>query len=184
MQSNDDRLNQLMEFVSSHFMFNVLSKLQAEILKENKKEALNVLSLYSKLTRIAYNICDKPSITLKQEGEFLELYLKLEKLRFSENHLKYIISGFDTVKFSLEPFTIQPFIEFAVLAGIGNAQLTIEISFDENSKEISIVSDIQNHEKIEKLLEKRKNAENILVNYKRSYEIKHEKNRYLQKIYL
>lgn len=184
MQSNEDRLKPLKAFVSSHFMYNVLSKLQAEILKENKKEALNALNLYSKLIRTTYNICEKPTITLKEEKEFIELYLKLEKLRFSESNFEFTISGFDNEKISIEPFSIQPFVEFAVLAGIGHSDFYPKIFLGENDNCIVIKSEIQNFDSIEKLSAKRKIAEIRLLNNNRRYEITQEENRYLQKIYI
>lgn len=184
MQNKNDNFNPLKEFVASHFMFNVLSKIQAEILKGNKKEAINTLNLYSKLLRQTYKISENSIITLNEERLFIENYLKLEQLRFEDQSFNFEIDGFNTNKSFIKPFSLQPFVEFAVLAGIGHKQLNIEIKFDQTQNCIQINSEIKNHDISDKITAKCKIAEQRLISSKYRYEIKQTETRYLQKIYL
>ena len=184
MQNKNDNFDPLKAFVASHFMFNVLSKLQAEILKDNKKEAINTLTIYSKLLRLTYKISENSIITLDEEKLFIENYLKLEQMRFEGFYLDFKIDGFNTKKRFIKPFSIQTFVEFAVLSGIGHPTLLIEIIFDENEKSISINSEIENYQISDKITEKCKIAEQRLIANKYRYEIKQSETRYLQKIYL
>ena len=75
MQDEAHTLRSLTLFVSSHFMFNVLGKLQSEILSGEKMEAVSTLTDYSKLLRQACSFGSKEKISMAEEKQFLENYL-------------------------------------------------------------------------------------------------------------
>jgi len=184
MQTGAHTLRSLTLFVSSHFMFNVLSKLQSEILAGEKRHAVSTLSQYSKLIRLACKMAEKNTIDLKEEGDFLERYLKLEQERFSESPFQFSISGFDSDVICIEPFLLQPYIELAILGSLGLNEPTIHIVFDISLPTITISSQMKNIEVIEKLEEKCKVAQERLMNYNHTYTLSHLDGLYIQSISL
>lgn len=184
MQEQANTLRSLTLFVSSHFMFNVLGKLQSEILSGEKREAVSTLTLYSRLLRQACNFGLKEKISLSEEGLFLENYLKLEKDRFSEKPFNYSIQGFDSESVFIEPFILQPFVELALLGSLGSKNNTITIEFESAQNTIHIESVMLNTEILEKLAEKCDVAKQRLKFFNHSFQISETENRYLQKILL
>lgn len=182
MQDGANTLRSLTLFVSSHFMFNVLGKLQSEILSGEKREAVSTLTLYSRALRQACNFGSKEKIPLAEEGLFLENYLKLEKDRFVETPFQYSIIGFDSDTVLIQPFLIQPFLELAVLGSLRGKNHKIEIEFNKTSNCIRIDSVMQNMEIHDKLAEKCEVARQRLKFFKHSYQKSEIENRYLQKI--
>ena len=119
MQEGANTLRSLTLFVSSHFMFNVLGKLQSEILSGEKRQAVSTLTLYSRLIRQACDFSTKENISLNEEKRFLENYLKLEQERFVETPFHYLFENFDHELDFIVPFMLQPFVELAVLSSLG-----------------------------------------------------------------
>jgi len=165
-------------------MFNVLGKLQSEILSGEKRQAVSTLSQYSKLLRYACSISGKESISLSEEASFLSGYLKLEQERFIESPFQFSISGFDTDLVLIEPFLLQPFIELAVLGGLGSKEHFVKIEFDQTLNSINITSEMINVEVIEKLWEKCGTAHERLKLFNHVYKLSHHETRYSQNIFL
>lgn len=184
MQDEAHTLRSLTLFVSSHFMFNVLGKLQSEILSGEKREAVSTLTDYSKLLRQACSFGSKQTISLAEEKQFLETYLKMERARFSDKPFKYSIIGFDTEVVFIEPFIIQPFVELALLGSLGSENNTINVIFDAAQNSIRIDSVMLNMEIHEKLAEKCEVAKQRLKYFNYSFQISETENRYLQNISL
>lgn len=184
MQDEAHTLRSLTLFVSSHFMFNVLGKLQSEILSGEKREAVSTLTDYSKLLRQACSFGSKETISLAEEKQFLENYLKLEKVRFSDKPFLYSIIAFDTEVVFIEPFIIQPFVELALLGSLGSENNTINVIFDAAQNSIRIDSVMLNMEIHEKLAEKCEVAKQRLKYFNYSFQISETENRYLQNISL
>jgi LytS/YehU family sensor histidine kinase len=184
MQERAYTLRSLTLFVSSHFMFNVLGKLQSEILGGQKREAISTLTLYSRLIRQACSIAHFEKISLEEESLFLDNYLKLEKERFAETPFTYEILGFDATDFFIAPFLLQAWVELAVLGSLGveNNQLLIE--FKHESKEIWITSTMIHKDVNEKLAEKLKEVKERLTFFNHTYQLLETENRILQKIKL
>lgn len=184
MQDEANTLRSLTLFVSSHFMFNVLGKLQSEILNGEKREAVSTLTNYSKLLRQACSFGSKETISLATEKQFLETYIKLERARFSDKPFLYSIIGFDTEAVFIEPFIIQPFVELALLGSLGCENNTIDVIFDAAQNSIRIESVMLNTESHEKLAEKCEVAKQRLKYFIHSIQISETEPRYLQKISL
>jgi LytS/YehU family sensor histidine kinase len=184
MQDGANTLRSLTLFVSSHFMFNVLGKLQSEILDGDKKQAVHTLSDYSKLLRQACDLASKPTISIKEEGLFLQRYLNLETQRFAETPFDFEITGFDSDAIQMQPFLLQPLAELAVLGGLGPAHSKVSISFDSLKSTVSITSDMRNREIPEKLFTKLEVVQNRLKIFNHQYEISETDTRYLQKVSL
>lgn len=66
--------------MNPHFLFNALNTIQSYILTEDKDQAANYLSKFSKLTRKILEMSDKKRVSLQEEIDALILYIELEKM--------------------------------------------------------------------------------------------------------
>ena len=108
--------------MNPHFIFNSLFAIQNFIYSNQTHLAGKYLSDFAKLIRMILNNSRTESIPLEQELETIELYMELQKLRFSKK-LEYTINTdpklFDQDVF-VPPMLAQPFIENAIEHGIKN----------------------------------------------------------------
>lgn len=119
--------------MNPHFIFNALNAIQHFITSNDKKASLHYLSLFSSMLRQVLETSVSATMTLKDEIEFLRVYLELEALRFDES-FEYNISlddRLDPDMLELPAMVIQPFVENAILHGLmprnGCRKLLIDI---------------------------------------------------------
>ncbi len=122
--------------MNPHFIFNSLSSINLFILENNKLQASEFLSKFSRLIRLILQNSQESFIPLERELEALELFLELESLRF-ENKFEYkIIIGrnTDSAEIKVPPLIIQPYVENAIWHGlmhkIEKGHLEIEIHLE------------------------------------------------------
>ncbi len=103
--------------VSPHFFMNTLNNIHA-LVDSNTEEAKEAIIKLSKMMRYLLYETETEKTTLKKEVEFLESYINLMKLRFSEK--VRITLNLPTVvpDASLAPFLFTSFIENAFKHGI------------------------------------------------------------------
>ena len=106
--------------MNPHFIFNSLSSINMFILENNKVQASEYLSKFSRLVRLILQNSQEAFIPLDKELEALRLYLELESLRF-EQRFEYKISvndEVDTTMIKVPPLIIQPYAENAIWHGL------------------------------------------------------------------
>ncbi len=117
--------------MNPHFMGNSLLAIQNFIYSHNPKEAGNYLSDFAKLFRLILNNSKSEFITLSKELETLELYLKLQSLRFPKKfeYAFEVDENIDPEGIMIPPMLAQPMIENALEHGLftkeGNGHLLI-----------------------------------------------------------
>lgn len=133
--------------MNPHFVFNSLNSIQHYILNSKGDEAAKYLNKFAKLIRIILNNSEKPTVTINEEIEALELYLELERMRF-ENKFEYsfeVDKSIDGDYDEIPPMLIQPYLENAILHGInpkeGNGHISISIKVVNQFIKISIRDD-------------------------------------------
>jgi len=136
----DLKLKALNSQLNPHFVFNALNAIQHYIASENKKLALEYLSIFSKLIRYSFKSLDKDSVHLKDEIEMLHWYLKLQKLRYNDQ-FEYKISIDDTSKridATIPSSLIQTLFENIIEYGIFNQHKnkTLDINFEVTEEEV------------------------------------------------
>jgi sensor histidine kinase YesM len=99
--------------LSPHFLFNTLSSLKT-LINESPPVAQTYLDHLSAVLRYSLSATEKNLVTLRQELEFVQSYINLIQLRFSEN----ISFQMDVEKryheYSIPPLAIQTLIENAI----------------------------------------------------------------------
>ncbi|TDG36921.1 diguanylate cyclase [Pedobacter changchengzhani] len=126
----------LQAMMNPHFVFNVMNSIQHYINTQNTASANKVLTGFARLIRKNLEICTKSYISLDEELEYLNLYLKLEENRFG-NKLQYNIyvdPAIDKDETLIPSMLLQPYVENAIWHGImpkeagGKIQINIKIA--------------------------------------------------------
>lgn len=146
-QMAEYKLMALRSVMNPHFIFNSLNSIQYFILKNDRNQATNYLSVFSKLIRNVLDSSLKNTLDLKTELQILRHYLELEVLRF-ENKFTYQISledGVDEEHIAIPSLLIQPYVENAIIHGLTNnfdsGFLKIEIKKLDDSQLLVIIED-------------------------------------------
>ena len=108
--------------VNPHFIFNALNSIKGLIVNRQDKEAAVYISKFSKLVRNMLDNSRNQLISLSRELETLELYMKLEQLRFRDgfSYQLDIAEPIQTDDFLTLPALLQPFVENAIWHGFKN----------------------------------------------------------------
>jgi LytS/YehU family sensor histidine kinase len=120
--------------MNPHFIFNSLNSINRFILQNNRLQASEYLTKFSKLVRMILQNSQASLITLESELESLGLYLEMEALRFNY-HFEYKVSfpdDMDIEVLKVPPLILQPYVENAIWHGLMHkeekGQLDIEVS--------------------------------------------------------
>lgn len=110
-------LDALHKQVTPHFIFNVLGSVSRLISLKNYTLAKEMLNSFSAMLRYSLsNIRSK--ITLAQELKYIQSYLNIQKIRFSDR-IKYNIDYDEEILMLKIPyFSVQPLIENAIEHGL------------------------------------------------------------------
>jgi LytS/YehU family sensor histidine kinase len=114
------KLTALRSVMNPHFIFNALNSIQFFIAKNDRQNAINYLSTFSKLIRGILTSSVENKIALSDELELLKYYINLEILRFENKfHVVYNIdSDLDQESIEVPSLLIQPFVENAIIHGL------------------------------------------------------------------
>ncbi|MDY0077648.1 MAG: histidine kinase, partial [Bacteroidales bacterium] len=115
--------------MNPHFVFNVLTAIQNAILKNEIDNAISYLADVSRLIRRTLDYASEKYISLEDEIEYLENYLRLEKIRM-KSRLKTSIeidSKLDPQTAVIPPMLLQPLIENAIKHGLNKDQNTVNV---------------------------------------------------------
>lgn len=119
--------------MNPHFIFNALSAIQVYILENDMENSSKFLSDFAKLMRQVLRSSQREYVTLDEEKDMLNYYLKLQQLRFVQPFSYNIEFGqsIDPKNILIPPMITQPFVENAIehgLKSIGKAGL-VEVRF-------------------------------------------------------
>jgi len=136
-KSTELEMQALRAQMNPHFIFNSLNSINRFILQNNRTEASEFLTKFSKLVRMILQNSQASLISLESELESLRLYLEMESLRFNY-HFDYKVSvteDIDVEMLKVPPLILQPYVENAIWHGLMHkeekGQLDIEVT-DEN----------------------------------------------------
>ncbi len=145
--------------MNPHFIFNTLTSIQSYMFEKDTKKAAMYLSAFSKLTRSILDGSRKDFVSLQEDYDNNDNYLKIQQMRF-DNLFDYAISvdeSIDPDTIQIAPMLIQPFIENAVIHGFkdikyqGHLKIaykkvkdSIQITVEDNGKSNGIANK-ENH---------------------------------------
>lgn len=113
-------LKSLRTQMNPHFIFNALNSVNNYIALNDERNANRYLSEFSTLMRAVLENSDEDFIPLAKELELLEVYVRLEHMRFKDK-FEYDIEVDESITiadFQIPPMLLQPYIENAIWHGL------------------------------------------------------------------
>jgi two-component sensor histidine kinase len=112
------RLDALRMQLNPHFLFNTLNAVTVLVREQNTRAASRMLELVSDMLRHVLRTDQPHEVPLKEELRFVEQYLAVEQVRFSDR-LQVAWSIDESARSALVPgFVLQPLVENAIRHGV------------------------------------------------------------------
>jgi LytS/YehU family sensor histidine kinase len=126
--------------INPHFIYNCLNSIQYLNYKAEHEQAQQYLDLFARLIRMTMQYSQQAFIPIREEIDYLSLYLQLEKLRFKDKmHYRIHIEDGINKEAVLPAMLIQPYVENALKHGIaGKEKGEIVICFWEEAGKLQI----------------------------------------------
>jgi hypothetical protein len=124
------RLEALKVQLHPHFLFNTLHTISGLVRGGDRQPAVNMIAGLSELLRRALDSADEQEVALREEVKFVELYLDIQLVRFSDR----LTVRKDIAPEALDAFVpnmiLQPLVENAIRHGVSPCETpgTISIS--------------------------------------------------------
>jgi two-component system LytT family sensor kinase len=117
-QLAEARLSALRMQLNPHFLFNSLNAITVLVRDHQDEQASRMLELVSGILRQVLQSERRQEVTLDEELRFIEKYLAIEQVRFSDRlQVTWLIE--DVVRNALVPeFILQPLVENAIRHGV------------------------------------------------------------------
>ncbi|WP_172278693.1 histidine kinase [Chryseobacterium sp. LAM-KRS1] len=120
--------------INPHFIYNCLNSIQFLLYKKDYAETENYLNIFAQMIRKTLHYSEKTFMQIKEEIEYLSLYLNMEKLRLKDQFDYTITRSKNTDENWMIPsLLIQPFVENAIkhgVSGLKDRKGNIRITFD------------------------------------------------------
>jgi sensor histidine kinase YesM len=127
--------------VNPHFLFNSLNVLSSLIEIDPKKASQYVQQL-SDIMRYVLESRKRDLVPLKEELDFIEQFLQLQKLRFGDA-LNYKIDIQDQDNGQIVPLALQLLVENAIKHNVIAQEQPLTIFIKENGTKICVINDLQ-----------------------------------------
>ena len=118
-QLAEARLSALRMQLNPHFLFNSLNAITVLVRDRNVQDASRMLELLSGVLRQVLQSHKRQEVTLDEELQFIEKYLAIEQVRFSDRLQINWAIDFDLRNALVPEFILQPLVENAIRHGIG-----------------------------------------------------------------
>ncbi|KAA0229371.1 sensor histidine kinase [candidate division KSB1 bacterium] len=129
--------------LNPHFLFNTLNAISVLIQKDPVR-ARQMLGRLSELLRLALDNAGSTFVSLKEELDFLDRYLQIERMRFGERLTVQMNIAEQTLAAQIPNLILQPLIENAIRHGVNEQRgpAVLRISAQRNNGKLNLeVSD-------------------------------------------
>jgi hypothetical protein len=129
----ETKMEALLAQMNPHFIFNAMNSIQYYIMDSDIDKATVFLGDFSKLIRLNLDHCTKPGISLNEEIEYLQSYIRIENTRFN-NRIRVnfeIDPAINTYELQIPTMLLQTFVENVFVHAFPNQvkDPTLKISF-------------------------------------------------------
>lgn len=114
----ETELKALREQLRPHFLFNTLNTISVLVRENKNDEAVNLVARLSSLLRMTLDNTRVHEVTLRQEMDFLERYLEIQKARFSDRLNVAITIQPEAMEARIPNLLLQPIVENAIVHGV------------------------------------------------------------------
>ncbi|MFT4203448.1 MAG: tetratricopeptide repeat protein [Chitinophagaceae bacterium] len=117
--ASETELKALRAQMNPHFVFNSLNSIGDYILKNNNEQAQEYLSQFASLMRMVLTHSEQDFIPLRDDLQFIELYLQVESKRLPGrfSYAVHVAADLDTDNIMVPPLLLQPFVENSIWHG-------------------------------------------------------------------
>jgi LytS/YehU family sensor histidine kinase len=131
------KLMSLRSAMNPHFIFNALNAIQFFISNNERSQAIQFLSKFSRLIRGILTASSQATVLLAEELDLLQKYVELEQIRFENKfEVKFYIDPTIDLSITIPSLLVQPFVENAIVHGLSNAESGghLKISIEKSDK--------------------------------------------------
>lgn len=114
----ETELKALREQLRPHFLFNTMNTIAVLVREGKNDEAVTLIARLSSLLRMSLDNTRVHEVTLRQEMEFLALYIEIQRARFSDRLQVDLAIEPDALEARIPHLILQPIVENAILHGI------------------------------------------------------------------
>jgi two-component system LytT family sensor kinase len=114
----ETELKALREQLRPHFLFNTMNTIAVLVREGKNDEAVNLIARLSSLLRMSLDNTRVQEVTLRQEMDFLERYIDIQKVRFSDRLQVDIEIEPAAMEARIPNLILQPLVENAILHGV------------------------------------------------------------------
>jgi hypothetical protein len=144
-QLTQAQLQALRMQLNPHFLFNTLNGIAGLVRDSRNKDAVRMIAGLSDLLRHALDTEGQQEVPLRQELEFLELYLDIQQMRFSDRLKIELEIAPETLDARVPNLILQPLVENAIRHGIApraaGGVIGVTARLDDSLLEIKIYDD-------------------------------------------
>lgn len=141
--AKEAELMDLRHQLQPHFLFNSLNSINA-LIKSQPEKAREMIFQLSAFLRGSIRSDQTTLVSLKQEMEYIDLYLAIETVRFGHRLQTKISFPDDVLDRKLPPLLLQPLVENAIKFGLYGTTSNVEISINAIPKENELYISISN----------------------------------------
>jgi len=143
-QLSKSQLQVLQQQIQPHFFFNTLNAITSLIRQGRNQDAIKVIATLGDLLRRVLEGSEKQQVPLQQEIEFLEKYLDIQRVRFSDQVRVNLTVPDELLSAQVPSLILQPLVENAFKHGIANRSRGGEIEISAARSNGSLVLTVYN----------------------------------------
>jgi two-component system, LytTR family, sensor kinase len=114
----ETELKALREQLRPHFLFNTMNTIAVLVREQRNDDAVNLIARLSSLLRMTLEASQTQEVTVRQEIDFLEHYIDIQKARFSDRLSVGVAIEPAAMEARIPNLLLQPIVENAILHGI------------------------------------------------------------------
>ena len=146
--ARETELNKLRQQLQPHFLFNSLNSISA-LTGTQPEKARQMIQQLADFLRGTLKKEDELSTTFKEELQYLQLYLEIEKVRFGYRLKTDITYSDKALQMKLPPMLLQPLVENAIKFGlydtIGEVEILINASNINGMLQVTVQNPFDEH---------------------------------------
>ncbi len=126
--------------INPHFLYNTLETIRMKALTTGNREVANSIKLLGKSMRYVLENTGTAWTTLKNELDYIQIYLQIQKMRFDDKVNYELIIGeeVDVNQFEILPLLLQPIVENAIIHGLEQVESNGRIKIEVTRKDINL----------------------------------------------
>ncbi len=141
--AKESELYKLRQQLHPHFLFNSLNSISS-LTVSNPENARRMVHQLADFLRGSLNNENKQQVSFREELEFLQLYLDIEKVRFGHRLSTGIEKDEDSLDCLMPPLLLQPIVENAIKFGLYDVTEMVTITIKAVLENNHLVITIQN----------------------------------------